>query len=143
MIKFRHAFGAIGAVLVVHAFALGFDWYRAIYWFDIPMHYFGGFAIAILAFALWNWIMSHIEIQSRGKKSNPYATLVLQAVFVLGFVMIIGVAWEWYEFLCDQYATIIVREFGFAQMGISDTMDDLVNDTLGAITAFILWRNRS
>jgi uncharacterized membrane protein YjdF len=54
----------------------------------------------------------------------------------------IGVGWEWFEFLVDTLATSFVQTYGVAQMGLADTMDDLFNDTLGALTAWILWRSR-
>lgn len=143
MIKFRHAFLAIAAVLVVHVFAVGLGWYPSISWLDIPMHFFGGYAIAILALATYYWILSQISISTRSTKSSPYARLLLEGVFVVGAVMIVGVAWEWYEFLFDQFATTMVAQFGKAQMGLPDTMDDLFNDTLGAITAWYLWKENS
>jgi len=143
MIKFRHAFLAIAAVLAVHVFAIGTGVYQSMDWFDIPMHFFGGYAIAFLALATYNWIFSQISISTRSTTSSPYARLLLQGVFVMGFVMIVGVAWEWYEFLFDQFATTMVAKYGFAQMGLPDTMDDLLNDTLGAMTAWYLWREKS
>lgn len=143
MIKFRHAFFAIAAVLTVHVFAVGLGWYQSLGWLDIPMHFFGGYAIAILALATYNWILSQISISIRSSKSSPYARLLLEGVFVVGAVMIVGVAWEWYEFIFDQFATSMVAKYGFAQMGLPDTMDDLLNDTLGALTAWYLWRDNS
>lgn len=142
MIRFRHASLTILAVLIVHVFAVGLGLYGAVQWFDVPMHFFGGYAMAILALALWNWIGERVEIRSRVSDA-PLARLLLEGIFVVGFAMIIGVAWEWYEFLFDQFATTIVQKFGAAQPGLADTMDDLFNDTIGAVTAWVFWRHRS
>ncbi len=143
MIRFRNAFFAIAAVLFVHVIALGMGLYASVDWFDVPMHFFGGYAIALLALAVWNWIGDLVEIRSKTVSANPYARLVLEGVFVVGFVMIIGVAWEWYEFLFDQFATSLVRELGVAQPGLADTMDDLFNDFVGGIAAWVFWRNNA
>ncbi len=143
MIRFQHAFLAVGAVLGVHVIALATDGYHAISWFDVPMHFFGGYAMALLGLALWGWIMSHIEIRMKTLASSPYARLLLEGIFVVGFAMLVGVAWEWYEFLFDQFATSFVQKFGVAQMGLPDTMDDLLNDTVGAVTAWAFWRSKA
>ncbi len=143
MIRFRHAFLAIATVLFVHVIALGMGLYSSVEWFDVPMHFFGGYAVALLALAVWNWISDTVDIRSKTVSANPYARLVLEGIFVAGFVMIIGVAWEWYEFLFDQFATSLVRELGVAQPGLGDTMDDLFNDIVGGIAAWLFWRNKA
>lgn len=143
MIRFRNAFLAIGAVIAVHIVAIGAGWYGSAKWFDVPMHFFGGYVMALLGLAIWGWIMSHIEIREKSLTASPYARLLLEGVFVVGFAMLIGVAWEWYEFLFDQFATSFVQKFGVAQMGLGDTMDDFLNDMVGAITAWYFWREKA
>lgn len=140
MIRFRHAFGAIAAVLVVHILALSLDLYHTVDWFDVPMHFFGGYAIALLALAVYGWMGERLEIKPRQHPQSALSITLLQLVFVAGFVMIVGVAWEWYEFIFDQFATTMVAKFGVAQMGLPDTMDDLFNDFVGSLTAWVLWR---
>lgn len=140
MIRFRHAFGAILAVLVVHVIALSFDFYHTVGWFDILMHFFGGYAMALLALAVYGWLGERLEIKSRPHPQSALGITLLQLVFVVGFVMIIGVVWEWYEFIFDQFATTMVAKYGVAQMGLADTMDDLLNDCVGSLTAWVLWR---
>jgi hypothetical protein len=140
MIRFRHAFWAITAVLVVHVIALFFDFYHTVGWFDVLMHFFGGYAMALLALALYGRLGERVEIKPRSHAQSGLATSLLQLIFVAGFVMIIGVAWEWYEFIFDQFATSMVAKYGVAQMGLPDTMDDLFNDCVGSLTAWVLWR---
>jgi hypothetical protein len=143
MVRFSYAFLAIFLVIVIHVFALSFDAYRAVPWFDIPMHFFGGYAMAMLGLAVFHWIQERVEIRPRGSvRGNALARLMLEGVFVVGFALLIGIAWEWYEFLCDQFATALVHKYGYAQMGLSDTMDDFLNDGVGAVVAWNLWRNR-
>lgn len=143
MIRFRNAFLAIGAVIAVHVVAIGMGWYGSAKWFDVPMHFFGGYVMALLGLAIWGWVTSHVEIHAKTSAESPYARLVLEGVFVVGFAMLVGVAWEWYEFLFDQFATSFVQKFGVAQMGLADTMDDFLNDMVGAITAWYFWRNKA
>lgn len=142
MIRFRTAVYAIIAVLVVHAVAIGMDWYHAVKWFDIPMHFLGGYVIALLALATWGWIRARVDIRQKSSPRAAHARLLLEGIFVLGFVMMIGVGWEWYEFIFDQFATVMVEKIGVAQMGLPDTMDDLLNDTLGGMTAWAFWRSK-
>ncbi|MEK7632323.1 MAG: hypothetical protein AAB473_00850 [Patescibacteria group bacterium] len=143
MIRFRTAFLGIAAVIVVHILAIGMGWYGGVSWFDVPMHFFGGYVMALLGLAVWGWILLHVEIRTKTLAFSPYARLILEGVFVVGFALLVGVAWEWYEFLFDQFATSFVQKFGVAQMGLPDTMDDLLNDTIGALTAWGFWRNKA
>lgn len=147
MISFRTAIAAIFAVLVVHGFGVTFDLYDRMSWLDIPMHFFGGYVIALLGLALFGWILDRLDIKPKRLVSGKYegfavARFLLEAVFIIGFVMIVGVAWEWYEFVFDQLRLAFSLHIAQAQMGLADTMDDLVNDTLGAITAWLLWREK-
>lgn len=142
MKRFSFAFFAIALVLVVHAFALSFDLYHAWRWFDIPMHFFGGYVMAILGLALYGWVRERVDVRSKSAPHARIAALALEMGFVVGFAVMIGVAWEWFEFCVDQFATTFVEKYGAAQMGLGDTMDDLVNDTIGAFTAWILWRSK-
>ena len=140
MIKFRYPLISIFLVLIVNFIAVYKDYYHSIAVFDIPMHFFGGFAIALLAMSLYGFLVKFLTIKTKTLVKSKVPFMVFQAIFVIGFVMIIGVAWEWYEFLFDHFSTAMVQKYGLAQMGIADTMDDLVNDALGAAVAFIaLW----
>lgn len=98
--------------------------------------------MAMLGLAGYAWIGERVDIRPKADPTAKFARTILEGMFVVGFAMIISIAWEWYEFLFDQFATNMVREYGFAQMGLSDTMDDFFNDFVGAIVAWGLWRQR-
>lgn len=143
MIRFRHAILGIFAVLFVHALAIGFGVYPIFPWFDVPMHFFGGYVIAILGIALFSWLLQFVEIRTKQAGTSKMYVMLLEGIFVIGFVMIIGVAWEWYEFLFDQFAVRFLNVAELAQVSLADTMHDLFNDTVGAIAAWLLWRNKA
>lgn len=143
MIRFRSAFFSIVLVMAVHVFALATGIYSKMPWFDVPMHFFGGYAMALLGLACYGWLRSFVDIKPKStQKLSALAPMLIEMVFVVGFVMIIGVAWEWYEFLFDQFVGFFVENFGVAQISLADTMDDLFNDLVGALTAWMLWRSR-
>lgn len=147
MISFRTAITAIFGVLIVHGFGIGFSFYDRMSWFDIPMHFFGGYTIALLGLAIFGWMMKRLDIRPKRLSSGKYegstlARFLLEAGFVIGFVMVVGVAWEWYELIFDQLRVAFSLHTAPAQMGLPDTMDDLLNDFLGAITAWLLWRQK-
>lgn len=127
-------------VFLANVIALYFHIYWELPWLDIPMHFFGGYTVAILGIALYGWVQTYVDIQPKHHARSAFASLVLEGMFVIGFVMIISVAWEIWEFCMDQFATAFVDRFGVTQPGIADTMDDLFNDGVGALTAWALWR---
>src|SRR3989338_9664949 len=91
-------------VLLVHAFALRGDWYSVFQGFDAVMHLAGGFAMGLFAVALWNGLVTH-----RGD-----GRLMAQAIFVLGFVALIGIAWEWFEYALDHTLPRYIDGYGWA-----------------------------
>ncbi len=143
MKRFLPAFVVIGAVVVVHVVVVALGVYQAILWFDVPMHFFGGYAMAMLGLAFFRLIQSRTEFPKGSGADARWALIALEGVFVVGFAMLIGIAWEWYEFLFDQFATSMVAQYGFAQMGIADTMGDFFNDAVGAVIAWVMWRERA
>ncbi len=130
-------------VFLANVVALSFDIYREFTWLDVPMHFFGGYTVAVLGVVLYGWIREYVEIRVKKHAFSTLASVLLEGMFVLGFVMIISVAWEIWEFLMDQFAPAFVDRFGVTQPGIADTMNDLLNDGIGGLTAWILFRNRS
>lgn len=130
----------IFAVFLANIIALYFDIYRDFTWLDVPMHFFGGYTVAMLGVVLYGWIRERVEVRPKKHAQGAFAVILLEGMFVLGFVMIISVAWEIWEFFMDQFATAFVDRFGVTQPGIADTMNDLFNDGVGAVTAWLIWR---
>ena len=111
------------AFLIVLIFTLNFlanifHWYYTIWFFDMFMHFLGGFWVGLLIFYL-----RHAEFSGR--------TLVWMLVWALA----IGIGWEIYQFFLDQ--TISHKSFDAL-----DTFSDLFFDLAG-IAAVILYYSRT
>ncbi|MEK7183610.1 MAG: hypothetical protein AAB776_03180 [Patescibacteria group bacterium] len=139
MVTLRRALTSIFLLLVVHGLAILSGWYENNRWFDIPMHFLGGVVIALLALAIWNLCIQKITFQPELKSGWRFLVYV---VGILGFVAIVGIAWEWYEFLFDNLVKALSYNLPKTQMSIGDTMVDLLLDIAGGLTAFLLFRNR-
>ncbi len=130
---FRFALIAIAAVLGIHF--LGMEY--GIYWdypqFDIVTHTGGGLAMGLVAIAGIKLLIDRITFQ----RQVPVFVQVLFSLFlVLGFVALVGIAWEWYEFIFDVYASRVSVQFRPLQMGLMDTMGDLFCDLAGGAIAY-------
>lgn len=109
---------------VTHVVALWNSWYFTYPWIDIPLHFAGGAFAAVLFF----WLF--------GAKINalPY---MAQLVLALSFTALIGVLWEFFEFLFD----VFVSSKGYAyvaQISAADTISDLFVDLVGGLSVWIL-----
>ncbi|MBI4119593.1 MAG: hypothetical protein HY456_01965 [Parcubacteria group bacterium] len=120
------------AVAAVHLFSVVNDWYFIHRWLDIPMHFAGGFWLAVFLF----WFFDKID-DSYIKKSPRWISLVL----TLGFVSLAGVFWEFSEFLYDFFIATNGYVRHFAQNGVADTISDLFFDILGGSVSWI-WVRR-
>lgn len=125
--EFKSAFRAIAGVLALHALLLLTGGYGSLPQIDILMHLLGGFAIGLLGLAI------HHSVASRHhtKKSPTW----YHYGFVVGFVMLIGVAWEFHEYVLDNTVNVWYN-LPKSQLSLTDTMKDLLDDWIGATIAF-------
>ncbi len=130
--KFKSGLYAILFVLVIHFVLLLMDGYGRFYQIDILMHLMGGFAWALIALAL------ETRVKSCFKKSLP---TWYRYIFVAGFVLMIGVAWEFHEYALDQTINIWYHIVP-SQPSLADTMKDLLDDWIGASAAFFLFQKK-
>lgn len=98
------------ALAALHIYALQTYLYWHYVWLDVPVHYLGGLALAMLAIALL-------------RNFRPRSFLLLMAGVVVG--------WELFELLIQTS-----REANF----IFDTALDLLMGSLGALSAYVLAR---
>ena len=87
---------------------------------DIPMHFMGGWAAALFA----------LELKKQVDKSQLH--ILIEFLYVLGFVSIVTLFWEYYEFFSD---SIFKTKY---QYGLLDTIKDQGIGILGGISAFFL-----
>lgn len=129
---YKSAFYAIIAVILAQIIALLTDLYGRFPSFDIPMHLGGGVAMGMLALAIHHQ-MTNVS-HNRGH-------LLHHLLFVLGFTMLVAVAWEFHEYVLDE---TIGRwnSWPKMQLSLSDTMGDLFNGLAGAAVAFWIWRKK-
>lgn len=107
---------------------LGFflDAYEVLPWLDIPMHVFGGVAIAYMLVLFLNFFSEKKFIFIKSKW--------VYFLVILGFVSLIAVLWEFYEFLMKFF-------FGLPfQPSLEDTILDLFLGLFGGVIGAFLFR---
>jgi hypothetical protein len=113
-------FGASILVSLLHFVALLQEYYWTLWWYDVMMHLLGGAVIS----ALYIWLAtSFVRLPKAGLWQ------------VVSFVLFVGIAWEVWE--------ILAGFTGFEELNYkSDTIYDLINDTIGAIAMFFIIRKK-
>src|SRR3990167_11463646 len=113
----------IGAVLVVaHTLAVVNDWYRSTPWIDIFIHYGWTVVLGLFVYLIIEHFPGHINL---GK--NLFATIIIG----LSLASFGGILWEFGEFTYDFISKFYSPHVSPVQLGISDTLKDLVFDILG------------
>ncbi len=135
MITHRHALAGIATVFVFHAFGV-YGLYGFWQPYDMPMHFAGGVAMGILALALWDAAIKNVTFTT----NRPWVRRLFFTSCVLGFVALVGIGWEWFEFSFDQWVIPTRPDWGLAQMGMADTMSDFFFDLLGGLLVVTLRR---
>lgn len=123
----RALFVLVWIIALVHIAAEHYAWYWMFRWLDIPMHILGGMWLALAVL----WLRDHTGYVRRVCALLPNGTITTA---LIGGLML-GLAWEFYEFCIWQYIG-----FGFPQHYAADTALDLINDTLGALSMGIVYR---
>lgn len=97
------------------------------WWFDVAAHFIGG----MWAFGFFLFLARFFEISILGGSNVLW---IAEYSALVGGVMMIGVFWEFGEFIADRY----IFETGFTYLGgtFEDTLADLFFDFLGASAGF-------
>ena len=105
---------------LVNFIALKFHWYFSIWYFDMPMHFLGGFCVGLVLM----WLLFN---------ENPDFTLKFILKISLG-VLFIGGSWEIFEIL---FNNIIAQN----RFNVLDTTSDIFFDLSGGLCAILyLWK---
>jgi len=99
--------------------ALKFYWYYSIWWFDILMHFSGGFWVGL--FFLYVFY-------------DKYSALK-KFLFVISCVLLIGILWEFFEFFMNLISTEV--------FSLSDTALDVFFDLFGGTFAIFYFSKRT
>lgn len=116
----------LGQVLGDGSGALGLSWYYDIRGYDKGMHALAGFGLGLVACALMpvRFFPAGVGVFTR------YAAVLCAT---LGFVGAVGVGWEIFEFIAEQFVGYTV--WG----GMEDALFDLAADVSGACIAWGVW----
>lgn len=118
-------------ILGLHVLGIIYDFYYTIWWYDIPMHVFGGAWVALLFFHLFCRTFRIVDCK------NIFPAIIV----IVSFVALIGVLWEFYEYLSDVYI-FKIHSIYYAPnpIALPDAMKDLLDDLIGGtIASFILF----
>ena len=123
-----------GTVLaVVHSIAVVNGWYSSIPWIDIPIHFFWAVVLGLVAYWIIRRFPDYIDLD----KSFLFTVLV-----ALSLSALVGVLWEFGEFIYDTINMLYGLDATPVQFGLSVTLADLLFDMLGGLTVAIFARLR-
>jgi len=130
----------IQAFTIVFAFAAVFlgevrMFYERIWWWDIALHFNSGMLLGLLGFLL-------VFILNEDERIDVHLHPQFVAFFSFLFAVAMGAIWEIFEFSMDQlFGTNMQKPMRGDLSGLTDTMWDLIVDTLGALGVSLLgWR---
>jgi uncharacterized membrane protein YjdF len=122
-------FLVLPALLAFAALFLGEfrNYYEIFWWWDLTLHGFSGLLLGILGFLL-------IYVLNEDPRIDLHLQPRFVALFAFLFAVAVGLAWEILEFAIDRIAgTNMQKPHPGDPSGLSDTMWDLIVNTLGAL----------
>ncbi len=120
MITLKFIATLLFAFAIFHFFAIYNFWYWEFRWLNIPMHFFGGFLITM--FFIW--------LNLRFKILSEFPNHLIVVLITLSFVSLVGVLWEFQEFLYDIFISFKKSDI-ILQLSAADTIKDLFFDFFG------------
>jgi len=101
-----------------------------LWWFDVIAHFVGG----VWAFCFLLFLARFFVVSVAG---NSNVLRIAEYCALLGGVMMMGVFWEFGEFIADRY--IFKTGFTYLSGVFEDTLSDLFMDFLGASFVFVFY----
>jgi uncharacterized membrane protein YjdF len=114
-------------------------YYERFWWWDIVLHTSSGFLLGILGFLL-------VYVLNENDRIDLHMRPHFVALFAFLFSVAMGAMWEIFEFAMDQLVGTNMQKPMFDDpSGLTDTMWDLIVDTLGALIISLLgwWHLKS
>lgn len=111
------------------------SYYDRIWWWDIALHASSGLLLGLVGFLL-------LYVLNENRRIELHLRPVFMALFAFLFAVTAGTLWEIFEFAMDQLAgTRMQKPMLEDSSGLTDTMWDLIVDTIGGllISVFGWW----
>lgn len=100
--------------------------YETYWWWDIALHFSSGLLLGILGFLI-------IYVMNENERVDIHLRPKFAALFAFIFAVAAGALWEIFEFFMDQTFGYTMQKAMFGDpSGLTDTMWDLIVDSLGA-----------
>lgn len=130
-------FELLALLFVYAALFLGevLDYYQRFWWWDLALHMTSGLLLGIVGFLL-------VYVLNEDDEIDLHLRPGFVALFAFLFAIAVGVLWEIFEFAMDQLFGLRMQKPMFGDpSGLTDTMWDLIVDTIGAfvISIFGWW----
>jgi uncharacterized membrane protein YjdF len=130
-------FQILAVIFIFASLFLGeiYRYYDRFWWWDMALHASSGLLMGILGFLL---VYLLNENERAGIDLRPHFV----ALFAFFFALTVGTLWEIFEFAMDRFVgTNMQKPMLGDPSGLTDTMWDLILDTLGALFISALgWR---
>ncbi len=108
------------------------SFYQRVWWWDIALHGTSGLLLGVLGFLL-------VYMLNESERIEVYLRPQFVALFAFLFAVAAGALWELLEFGADQWLGTNMQKPMFDDpSGLTDTMWDLLLDSLGALLISIL-----
>ncbi len=108
------------------------DYYTRYWWWDIALHTASGVLLGIVGFLL-------VYVLNETEKIGVYMKPGFVAFFAFLFAVGVGALWEIFEFAMDSFFGMNMQKPMLGDpSGLTDTMWDLIVDTLGALVIAVL-----
>jgi len=136
-LKFPYIFAAGFIIVLFHILflILGNYYHYQIWQADTLLHLSGGFLIGL--FVLW-YLFNHSNFIAEKEKLPLYIIIVA----VISFTALIGVLWEFYEFILDKITGYKSYSVAVIKANLADTMSDLFFDLIGAAASNVFLKFR-
>jgi len=108
-------------VAFLHGAATIFFLYSFYWWFDIPLHFLGGFCAGLISLYFYSFFHS--------QKSRPKTSFWLLVAAIFGTIAV-GLVWELFEYSVGITFNTVGDYF-------LDTVKDLIMDILGGYAAYL------
>lgn len=125
------------AIFTADRLAQSYSWYYHYWWFDMVMHFAGGFFVALSVLYLY-FHSGYVELSH----NQAWFTILC----ALGAGAVVGVFWEFFEFAIDLYTGRTFNGISVMDQKVGDTLSDLFFDMFGAVAASLvflkLWQKK-